>query len=129
MTVSTYTTLAAELGIDRGALASGEWEMSHRPGSEAFVNPHASQRRVKPPPIAEDLSRFAHYYGHRLTDFKALLAKRGMTMAKLARLAGYKQVTIRQLIYTPGRASATAKAKLKALLTREEWEMVEGKNL
>jgi hypothetical protein len=121
MTYEKLQSLGIE--INRGALASGFRENEHRPGSECFTDPDASRRRVKPPPLTEDLS---HLNGRpmRVTAFKELLASRGESIDGLAQKSGLASSTVRQLISSPHRYSDGSRARLKPLLTPVEWAMV-----
>lgn len=127
MTLEEYTSLAQELGIDRRGLAEGarlpDVMASVVPDLGSAVDPTASGR-AKPPPIAEDLSRFAKTRmnsGRRLAKHEAFygaLDRAGMSATGLASALGVERRWVSNWLH--GNASQARRWQVWALLNEEQ---------
>lgn len=135
MTLNQYLTKAEELGIDRASLARG---FPNGPTAKAweseFDNFEVSAKKAKPPPIAEDLSRFVcakkvawtfdqimNRVREDLRPLYASLYKRRMTPTRIAELAG---IATSQVHSTLRGEKMFHRANISRLLTREEKGML-----
>lgn len=96
MNLQTYESRMAELGINRGNLTAGfPAELGRVVDTRDWhLNYDVCGKRVKPPPIEEDLSHLVKPM--RITVFAEMLKRHNTSIAEVARRAGVAKTYVRQ---------------------------------
>jgi len=138
MTIATYETRCAELGIDRGALGNG---FGYESEERATVQRRESgadyevRKRITPPPITEDLSHLVCVDRHGLSreemlkrcnpERRALYASiydRGETVPGIAAKLGLQPWNVHRVL--GGRGSKRLRGMIAGVLTVGERGMM-----
>lgn len=120
MSIEAYEKMVADLGIDRGQLATGfEAKDRHEMPSE-YIDPDAPMK-VRPPPIMEDFSHLN--IANRRAKVGKLLAERGTSYKAMAEQIGVSEKYIHRLISTREYRAGPTWAALWAMLTPQEQEI------
>lgn len=123
MTPQDYQHRALALGISRGQFESGFRDPTMIESYKITAGRWRPPPKPVPPPITEDLSRFARQKP-RQASFYELLSKRGLTREQLAKQVGIAPSYLSRAVAASDHTAVVARKRIRPFLTREEIKLL-----